>query len=175
MLSSMAGLLLFSLNGLSILFFFAYISFQLVRSSAECQVKCFLGCSFKGYTNIDEAIAAWDYAVANDIVGERGSCSNTTFMVPPVTPSRHSMKSTPSHRTLSRTPSTPLHGMSSKPSAQGSENRLAAIITALSNVVLNDIDLTSYYVVVHGEKLGVYSNRLVSVIFFLFFNILSNI
>ena len=52
-------------------FFFAYISFQLVRSSAKCQVKCFLGCSFKGYTNIDEAIATWDYAVANDIVGER--------------------------------------------------------------------------------------------------------
>ena len=162
MLSSMAGLLLFSLNGLSILFFFAYISFQLVRSSAECQVKCFLGCSFKGYTNIDEAIAAWDYAIA-------------TFMVPPVTPSRHSVKSTPSHRTPSRTPSTPLCGISSKPSAQGSENRLAAIITALSNVALNDVDLTSYYVVVRGEKLGVYSNRLVSVIFFLFFNILSNI
>ena len=90
-------------------------------------------------------------------------------MVPPVTPSCHSMKSTPSHRTLSRMPGTPLHGISSKPSAQGSENRLAAIITALSDVVLNDINLTSYYVVVHGEKPGVYSNRLVSVVFFLFF------
>ena len=54
--------------------FFAYISFQLVRSSDECQVKCFPGCTFKGYTNIDEAIAAWDYAIANDIVGECGSC-----------------------------------------------------------------------------------------------------
>ena len=156
--------------------FFAYIYFQLVRSSAKCQVKCFLGCSFKGYTNIDEAIATWDYAIiANDIFGECGSCSNTTFMVPPVMPSCHSVKSTPSHRTPSRTPSTPLHGISSKPSAQGSENHLAAIITALSDVVLNDIDLTSYYVVVRGEKPGVYSNRLVSVIFFLFFNILSNI
>ena len=72
-------------------------------------------------------------------------------------------------------PSTPLRGISSKPSAQGSENHLAAIITALSDVALNDVDLTSYYVVVRGEKPGVYSNRLVSVVFFLFFNILSNI
>ena len=96
-------------------------------------------------------------------------------MVPPVTPSRHSVKSTPSHRTPSRMPGTPLHGISSKPSAQGSENHLAAIITVLSDVALNDVNLTSYYVVVHGEKPGVYSNRLVSVVFFLFFNILSNI
>ena len=79
------------------------------------------------------------------------------------------MKSTPSHRMPSRMPSTPLCGISSKPSAQGSENHLAAINTALSDVALNDIDLTSYYVVVRGEKPGVYSNRLVSVVFLTFF------
>lgn len=43
------------------------------------------------------------------------------------------------------------------PSAQGSETRLAAIISAL-----NDVDLTSHYVVIRGEKPGVYSNRFVS-------------
>lgn len=159
---------------------FLHISFQLVRSSAEVQVKYFPGSSFKGYTTVDKAIAAWELAVANNVVGlPRSKHLSTTHMVPPTTPSRQAAKLTslvqPS--TPSRVPRTALtalnspihtaatprspehHTTSSMPSARGSETRLAAIITAL-----NDIELTSYYVVIRGEKPGVYSSRLVSLL-----------
>ena len=43
----------------------------------------------------------------------------------------------------------------------GSDTRLAAIITAL-----NDADPTCHYVVVRGEKPGVYSTRFVSTLLF---------
>lgn len=156
MLSLPAEILVYLLNGSSSpppL----YLFFHPVRSSAESQVKFFPGCSFKGYTNVDTAIAAWDYAVANNKVGVN------KYSVPPTTPSRQGenstnlipalQPSTPSRRNVVK-PSTP---SSSMPSAQGSETRLAAIISAL-----NDVDLTSHYVVIRGEKPGVYSNRFVS-------------
>lgn len=163
---------------------FLYICFQLVRSSAEYQVKFFPGCSFKGYTTVDAAISAWDLAVANDMVGiPRSKHSNTTRIVSPTTPSRQAVNSTnviptfqpstPSRQTLqtsatslftsSLSPERP--ATSSTPSTHGSETRLAAIITAL-----NDVDLMSHYVVIRGEKPGVYSSRFVSTVsFFLFF------
>ena len=62
---------------------------------------------------------------------------------------------------------TPIRKISSTPSVQGLEARLAAIITALQ-----DIDIVSHmphYVVVRGEKPGVYSNRFVSVVSVTFF------
>ena len=64
--------------------------------------------------------------------------------------------STPSRRVLG----TPIREISSTPSAQGSEARLAAIITALQDIDL--VSHTPHYVVVRGEKPGVYSNRFVS-------------
>ena len=130
------------------------------------------------------AIAAWDSAVANNVVGlPKSKCSNTTYMVPPTTPSHQAANSTnpvqlstPSRQvprttltalntpirtstTLIASPCSPEHfATSSTPSVRGSETRLAAIITAL-----NDVELTSYYyVVVRGEKPGVYSSRFVS-------------
>lgn len=91
-------------------------------------------------------------------------------MVPPTTPSLQGANltnpipvvqpSTPSRRALS----TPIRATSSMPSVRGSETRLAAIVTAL-----NDVDLMSHYVVVRGEKPGVYSNRFVSVLSLTFF------
>ena len=152
---------------------FSYFYFQPVRSSAESQVKFFPGSSYKGYTNVDSAIAAWDRAVANNVVGVPRVYSNPILVSPPTTPSRQRANlanptpmvhpTTPPRHTLS----TPVR---SKPSAQGSETRLAAIIAAL-----NEVELSGHYVVVRGEKPGVYSNRCVSSFldntFFLIFKI----
>ena len=140
--------------------FYLYI-FQLVRSSAESQVKYFPSCSFKGYTDVAAAIAAWDFAVSNDIIGVPKSIHSN--MVPPTMPSHQGGNltnplpvvppSTPSRR-VQGAQRTPVRSTSSAP---GSETRLAAIITAL-----NDVDLVSHFVVVHGENPGVYSSRFVS-------------
>lgn len=120
------------------------------------------------------AIAAWDYAVTNNLVGvPRSVHSNTICMVPSTTPSRQGGNSTnpnpvfPPSTPSRRAQSTPIRGTSSIPSAQGSEIHMAAIVAAL-----NDVDITSHYVVVRGEKLGVYPSRFVS---FLSFTLFSNI
>lgn len=74
------------------------------------------------------------------------------------TESREALPSTPGHQVPRTMPSTPIRAPSTPSAhASGSENRLAAIITALK-----DIDLTSHYVVVRGERPGVYSSRFVS-------------
>lgn len=144
-----------------------FISFQQVRSSAETQVKYFPGCSFKGYTNVEEAITAWDKAVANNIVGVPKSRSNR--LVPPTTtPSHQGVPSTPSRKVL-RTPIC-AKSSTSTPSAQGSETRLAAIIAALNDVDLSHLTTnSSHYVVVRGEKPGVYSNRYVALLSLTFY------
>jgi len=85
----------------------------------------------------------------------------------PDTPTSPSISLTTDTLTPSTTPSRDLEcpdaarSSRSTSSARGSEARLAAIITAM-----NDIDLTSHYVVVRGIKPGVYSNWFVSACFF---------
>ena len=86
--------------------------------------------------------------------------ANLTNLTPAVQPS------TPSRQVPRTTLSTPIHASSSMPSAHGSETRLAAIITALNDIQLDDL---SHYVVVRGEKPGVYASRFVSVLFFTIF------